>query len=266
MKLKYIFFILYTIFFASAGKSQKINTLKTFDVEGAKQAVAVDNQYFYVIDNRAISKYNKKTGVFVTNWSDNEKLLKHLNSGIVFGDKLYCAHSNYPDCPMASSIEIFDTKTLKHIETHSLGIQYGSATWIDFHNNSWWICFANYTGRGSCNGRDNKWTILVKFDKEWHSTESWIFPADLIERFNGRSNSGGSWGNDGKLYLTGHDAAELYVVSLPERGCTLKFDYTISMGAQGQGFAFDRSISEKTIIYGIKRAESQILVMQLKKQ
>ena len=31
------------------------------------------------------------------------------------------------------------------------------------------------------------------------------------------SNSGGSWGPDGFLYLTGHDPAEIYKMRLPKR-------------------------------------------------
>lgn len=263
MRLNYLLFQICLVCFCVTTKAQSTQLLKTFEVEQAKQAVAVDNDFFYVINNRAISKYAKETGLFVATWNDEEKILKHMNSGIVINNKLYCAHSNYPDCPMASSIEIFDTKTLNHIGNHSLGIQYGSATWIDFYQKSWWICYANYTGRGGCESKDNSWTVLVQYDTNWRSIASWILPPELIERFNGRSNSGGCWSKDGKLYLTGHDAAELYVMSLPTRGFTLKLEKIIPMEAQGQGFAFDQSITDKTVIYGIKRSEKQIVVMKI---
>ena len=45
--------------------------------------------------------------------------------------KIYAAHSNYPDWPMTSSLEIWDAETMKHIGTHSFGIQWGSLTWVD---------------------------------------------------------------------------------------------------------------------------------------
>ena len=243
--------------------AQTISLLKTFDVAGAKQAVAVDRQYFYVINNDAVSKYRKETGKLTAEWHDGQHILKHMNSGVVLNNKLYCAHSNYPDCPMASSIEVFDTRTLQPVETHSFGIQFGSATWIDYYQGSWWVCFAHYTGKGSCEGKDNSWTQLIQFDTAWHPVAGWIFPGELIARFNGRSNSGGAWGDDGKLYVTGHDAKELYVLSLPERASTLKMERILPMEAEGQGIAFDRSIKDKTIIYGIKRAADQVVIMEL---
>jgi ribose 5-phosphate isomerase B len=42
------------------------------------------------------------------------------NAGTVRDGSLYCAHSNFPRVPMASSVEIFDTGTMKHVGTHSL--------------------------------------------------------------------------------------------------------------------------------------------------
>ena len=56
------------------------------------------------------------------------------------------------------------------------------------------------------------------------------------------SNSGGSWGPDGFLYLTGHDLEEVYKVRLPTAGSTLELVTTIPMTVRGQGIAWDRSI------------------------
>lgn len=52
-------------------------------------------------------------------------------------DKLYASASNWPQWPMASSIEVFNADTLKHLATHSFGIQLGSFTWLDRWNGSW---------------------------------------------------------------------------------------------------------------------------------
>ncbi|HEY9342200.1 MAG TPA: hypothetical protein VIQ23_11505, partial [Hanamia sp.] len=107
------------------------------------QGIAVDKGFFYVIANNSIFKYNKKEGRMVGNFEGKrEGFLKHLNSGIVIKNKLYCAHSNFPDSPMASSIEIFDTGTMEHIGSHSFGLFGGSATWIDEKDGYWWVAFA----------------------------------------------------------------------------------------------------------------------------
>jgi len=66
------------------------------------------------------------------------------------------------------------------------------------------------------------------------------------------SNSGGSWGPDGYLYLTGHDPAELYRVRLPKAGSVLEVVDIIPMNIRGQGIAWDRS--QPGVIYGIIRA------------
>jgi hypothetical protein len=81
--------------------------------------------------------------------------------------------------------------------------------------------------------------------------EAWVFPDALVEKFDDMSNSGGSWGPDGKLYVTGHDNAELYVMELPKIGSELKWVGTIPAEIGGQGFAFDHS--QPGVIYGIIR-------------
>jgi hypothetical protein len=69
------------------------------------------------------------------------------------------------------------------------------------------------------------------------------------------SNSGGSWGPDGFLYLTGHDRGELYKVQLPTAGSVLELVATIPMNIRGQGIAWDRS--DPGVLYGIVRATPQ---------
>jgi hypothetical protein len=78
------------------------------------------------------------------------------------------------------------------------------------------------------------------------------------------SNSGGSWGPDGKLYVTGHDNPELYVMELPAFGATLKWVGTIPAEIGGQGFAFDHS--QPGVIYGIirKKDGNEVTVSRLK--
>ena len=260
MKIIKVFLILVSLL--PSAFAQHLGVIKTYVVDEAKQAVATDSLHFYVINNHSILKYNKETGKLISGWNDDEGVIKHLNSGTVIGDKLYCAHSNYPESPMAGSIEIFDVNTMQHIGCHSFGIDIGSPVWIDYHKGSWWIGFAHYTGKGSSEGKDNSWTQVVQYDLQWNKMEAWIFPAEIIQKFNGRSNSGASWGKDNHLYCTGHDEKELYVFSISDRGFTLKLEQIIDMDAEGQGIAWDRAHPGEEILYGIKRSVNQVVVMK----
>jgi hypothetical protein len=234
------------------GKSE---LLERYPIQEARQAVAVDAEAFYAIDNTTIAKYDKKTQALIAKWDGKGTGAIHLDSGVVVDGKLYAAHSNYPAWPMASSIEVFDAATLKHVETHSLGIERGSLTWIDRDaKGQWWGAFANYNRvfDKSPIAYGNKYnTQVVRFDADWRVVEAWVFPDDLVEKFDDMSNSGGSWGPDGKLYVTGHDNAELYVMELPEIGPTLNWVATIPTEIAGQGIAFDHS--EPGVLYGIIR-------------
>jgi hypothetical protein len=77
-------------------------------------------------------------------------------------------------------------------------------------------------------------------------------PKALLDKFEDMSNSGGSWGPDGYLYLSGHDPAEIYRMRLPAAGSVLEHVETIPMNIRGQGIAWDRS--DRGVIYGIIRA------------
>lgn len=255
------FFLLFVLF--KTTQAQQAKEIKRFQLQEVKQGVAVDAVYFYVVNNTSITKHLKTNGQQVAAWKDTTGMLKHLNGGVVIGYTLYCAHSNYPDKPMSSSIELFDVTTFKQIGSHSFGLFPGSATWIDFHKGYWWVAFANYSDKNSDGGRDNRWTTLVKLNSEWQQLESWVFPPALLTSFAPKSTSGGSWGKDGLLYCTGHDKPELYVLKLPERGATLQHLKTIATPSEGQGFAFDRSIKNKWILYGITRNDNFVVVSSL---
>lgn len=250
--------------FSNIGFCQTAKEIKAYKVKAAKQGVAVDKDHFYVINNSTIVKYRKDDGREVSEWNGASEGIKHLNSGNIIGGKLYCANSNFPEQPMAGSVEIFDAATLKHIGTHSFGIGNGSVTWIDEHDGFWWVGFAYYSGKHAVEGKDTRWTSLVKYTKDWEQVESWIYPANIIEKFMPMSNSGGSWSNDGYLYCTGHDKQELYVMKLPESGYTLKHVKTIPVTIHGQGIAIDKTFSNKLIIYGLSdRKESTIVVNEV---
>jgi hypothetical protein len=255
-----LLFLLVVYFLSVLSASGQVKELKRYDVREARQAAAVDRDFFYAINNSTILKYRKSDGRLAAEWDGSVEGIKHLNSGVVIKGKLYCANSNYPDSPMAGSIEIFDTKTLQHIGNHSFGIYTGSVTWIDQWNGYWYVGFAHYTGRGSSEGKDNRWTSVVKFSKKWQRVESWIFPENIIELFANRSNSGAAWGRDGKLYCTGHDNYEIYVMEIPRSGYTLRHVRTIPALTYGQGITFDRSVKDKMVLYGIGQKNENLVI------
>jgi hypothetical protein len=232
------------------------------NIPEANQGVGVDAEYFYAVDDRTIAKYTK-AGNLVAKWEGPATgPIIHLDSATVIDGKIYASHSNYRFFPMTSSIEVWDAKTMKHIGSHSLGIRLGSLTWLDKHDGHWWGTFANYdrTGRNPdgtnstlpYGGKIN--TTLVKFDRDWQVKEGWIFPLDLLSRFADMSNSGGSWGPDGSLYLTGHDPAEVYKIRFPEAGSILEVTQVVPANIRGQGIAWDHS--NPGVLYGIIRATS----------
>jgi hypothetical protein len=236
-------------------------TVKTFKTIEAKQGVAVDKDYFYTVNSTGIGKYSKKTGALILNQKDTTGKIIHLDGGVVIKDKLYCAHSNYPGIPMRSTIEIFSAKDLSHIGSHNFGSNYGSCTWADFFDNSWWTCFAHYDQFRKDTGKGTESTLFVKFDKDWKEKESWTFPPNVISEIRPMSASGGSWGPDGNLYITGHDSAEVYVLKLPESGSVLEYIKTVKIDSRGQGIAWDRSAENR--IYGIIRKDNSVVVSEL---
>ncbi|MGD9738458.1 MAG: cycloisomerase [Bauldia sp.] len=246
-------------------------TVQVWPAEYANQGIGVDDRYFYAVDNEEIGKYDKVTGEMVGAWIDPEGgPAIHFDSAVVVDGLLYASHSNYNGWPMTSSIEVFDTETMEHVDTHSLGIQFGSLTWIDYHDGSFWGTFANYDNAGEAvlGGAEitpygNKLnTQVVRFDENWRVAEAWVIPPAILERFEVMSNSGGSWGPDGNLWLSGHDPAEAYVMQLPEFGSELVWLATVPLEIQGQGIAWDRSADVPTI-YGIMRPDRTVIVSEV---
>lgn len=236
---------------------------RSYDTFDANQAVAVDKKYFYVVDNRKITKHDKATGKPLLQFvADPGGPLIHMDSAVVVGGKLYASHSNYDQSPMESSIEVFDTKTMKHVDTYSFGIYRGSLTWLDRHDGAWWAGFANYDevpdGETEPYGGTYN-TQIVKMDDHFRVVESWNIPKTVLDRFKPMSNSGGSWGPDGRLWLSGHDLGEAYVMKLPSMGPELEWVATVTLpDVEGQGIAWDRS-EHKPKLWAIKRSTSQAL-------
>ena len=234
-------------------------TVASFNVPEANQGIGVDDRFFYAVDNQAIAKYDKQSGARVAVWQGEENgPILHLNSAVLVDGLLYAAHSNYPDWPATSSVEIFDARTLRHVDSYSFGIDRGALTWLDYYQGSWWGAFANYSGLLN---RNNSLTQMVRFDEQWRVVEAWVFPDEILERFGMMSNSGGSWGPDSRLYISGHDQAEVYVMELPQAGSVLRWVGTVPLDIAGQGIAWDRS--QPDMLYGIVRAERRVTASRI---
>lgn len=248
--------LLLTLFTGGAKASEWTHEeIGRFPAAEANQGVAVDDTHFYAITNNRIGKYRRSDGVQVAHW---EGRLKHLNAGIVLDGRLYCAHSNFPDMPERSSVEIWDAATLQHVERHEFENPPGSLTWVDRHDGAWHACFAHYRKTS-----DPAKTRVVKFDAAWKPLAEWRFPAALVERFAGSSSSGGGFGPHGKLYVTGHDARELYVLSLPAGGGEMSWEDTIPISAAGQAFAWDHS--KPGTLFSVQRKTREVIESQVRR-
>jgi hypothetical protein len=152
---------------------------------------------------------------------------------------------------------------MQPIATHSFGIRLGSLTWAVRHRGFWWACFANYNDKGTTPGFDQRWTYFGQFDDAWQMRQSWLFPPSVVATWGQSSSSGGDWGDDGYLYVTGHDAPELYVLRLPRQGVALEHVTTIAVPFEGQGWAWDRSVRGQRVIYGISRQRQEIVAARI---
>jgi hypothetical protein len=228
-------------------------------VPEANQGVGVDERHFYAVNNRTITKYDKATGLLIDTWQGpNSGPIVHLDSAMLMDGKLYAAHSNYPGWPMTSSVEIFDAATLEHVGRHDFGVRWGSLTWMDWHDGHWWMTFANYDqkigpGETPYGGKAN--TVVIQMTEDFEPVRSWTLPKEVLDRFEDMSNSGGSWGPDGFLYLSGHDPAEVYKMTLPQTASELELVEIVPLNIRGQGIAWDRS--QPGVLYGIIRATAQ---------
>lgn len=235
-----------------------------YDAPEAVQGAAADGEHFYAIVNLAIGKYEKMSGELVARWVGSRGgPIQHINSCYVQAAELLCANSNFPDVPMASSIEIFDTKTMQHSKTFSFGMmEEGSLTWFDRLGSGWIAGFAHYDGRGGLDYKDHSFSTIARYDNSWRREGGWMIPQNVIERMKPMAASGGGIGPDGLLYLTGHDRAEMYVLAAPEMGPTLVHIATIAIDAQGQAFAWDKSANDR-IVYSISRPARQVRAFRL---
>jgi len=218
-------------------------SLRSYSAAEADQGVAVDRDHFYAIDNSLIGKYRLSDGVFVARWTGRSRgPIAHINSCHAIDERLICANSNYPEIPMGSSVEQFDTRRMTHAESRSLGLMdEGSLVWIFPYADGWMAGFAHYDrndGRGGTGFKDARYGNVVTLDAQFRRTGGWLLPASVLERMRPHWASGGALGPDGLLYVLGHDRPEFYVLAKPLMGPTLLHVATIAADAPGQAFAF----------------------------
>jgi hypothetical protein len=249
---------------ALAQSGRRAEAIRRIPAVEAGQGVAADERYLYAITNYVIGKYDKRTGERVGGWQcERGQPLIHLDGGVVHDGVLWCSHSNFPGVPMTSSIETWDAATMEHAGSYSFGIRSGSATWIDFYEGFRYVTFAHYRQRVRADesDRDPSWTELIQFDAEWNRRQAWVYPANLIAKLGGFSLSGGVFTREGKMWCSGHDNTEVYVLSFPTGGSTLVWEETIPMPMPGQGIALDPE--DPTLLYGIDRPTKEIVVTRV---
>jgi len=255
-KFSAVLFALFVVFAGLSGQDYHLSG--SFNCPEANQGVAVDDDYFYGIGNRQIAKYTKE-GKFVASWKEEDtNLIRHFDGGIIVDGLLYCSHSNFPEVPMASSIEVFDPLDLTHVRTVSLGIEYGSCTWVVRGDDCWYACFAHYDksdpGAGGEMFHDNSWSQIIQFDGQWRKLQAWIIPKEVLEICKPHSLSGGLF-VDGKFWCTGHDAQELFILEFPPYGMKLRWTGSIKIPIKGQGVALDSD----GFLWGIDRKTKSVI-------
>lgn len=259
--------LLTSVTLASAAMAQTMTqsmagpVLHSLAADEARQGVVSDGTHVYAIDNARIGKYAIADGRRLGGWEGPRALFPHINGCSLYAGRLYCAASNSPAVPMASAVEVFDPAAMTHLATIALGPGIGSLTWVERRGDSWWAGFANYDGKGGEPGRDHRYTTVVRYDSEWRRQEAWLLPQTVLERMAPMSNSGGAWGDDGLLYLTGHDRPELYVLALPKAGATLELVATITIPFEGQAIAWDPA--EKRLLWGISRKNHKAIAVKI---
>jgi hypothetical protein len=245
--------------------SWKHEELRRFPANEANQGVSVDAEFFYAITNSEIGKYRKDNGDRVGGWKGEKGgPIVHLNAGLVRGGKLYCAHSNYPHVPATSTLETFDTAMMEHVDTHSFGVAPGSLTWVDLRDGKCFACFAHYAKDRPTTGRGPEYTEIVRFDDRFRRESAWVLPRAVLDVFGGSSSSGGAFGPDGNLFITGHDAPTLFVLRKPKMGATLELLTTIPISAHGQAFAWDPT--DGNVLYSISRPTREVIVSRITKK
>ena len=238
----------------------RLDLVRAWSAKEANQGVAVDAEHFYAIDDKALGKYEKATGRKVAEWvAPKASGIIHMNAGVVVGGVLMVAHSNFPSKPDRDTLEMFDAATLRPIGRREFADPPGSLTWVIPYTSGWLACFAHYKPAS-----DPAKSRLVRYDAGWKPLAEWTFPPELVARFGRFSSSGGGMGVDGRVWVSGHDAKELYRLSLPPGGGEARWEGTTRFVSAGQAFAWDPT--RPLELYSIQRKTKEVIVSRLTEQ
>ena len=242
---------------------QDASLIRAYEAPEARQGVAVDARYFYAVVNTVIGKYDKETGERIARWAGPRGgLISHLNACFAERDALWCANSNFPETPMASSVEVFNSADLSHRFSHSLGIMdEGSLTFIERYGRGWLAGFAHYDTDGGLTYKDAAFAGIVFFDSDWRRTGGYALPKSVLENMAPQAASGGAIGPDGLLYVFGHSKPEMYVLAKPAMGPALIHVATISIDARGQAFDWDES--QDRVLFAIDRPTGTVRAFEM---
>lgn len=252
-----------------AQPSPRFETMARFTTPAARQGVCADADSVFVVDDRLIVRFDKRTQQEVARFeSPRGGPIIHMNSLSLHEGRLYAAHSNYPEDPMLSSLEIFDAATLRHMVSHSFGLMPGSLTTWEWHDGAWWAVWASYTGVGPTRRPygNTLWTHMTRHAPDLRPTGGWSFPLDVLTSAEPMSISGASWGPglDGTapmLWCTGHDHKEAYALRLPRQGMRLERVATLPIEAEGQAIAWDKG--EPGVLWQIIRSSRTVVAQRL---
>lgn len=256
---------------ARAQAGPRFEAVARFTTPAARQGVCADAGFVYVVDDRQIVKFAKDGFREVARFdSPREGPIIHMNSLSLHEGRVYAAHSNYPEDPMLSSVEMFDTATLRPAGSHSFGLQLGQLTTFEWHEGAWWAVWANYSrvfGRNQRPYGNTHWTHITRLAPDMRQTAGWSFPSDVLTRAEPMSISGASWGpglpgHPGPLlWCTGHDHKEVYALRLPRQGMRLERLATLPVEAEGQAIAWDKA--DPTLLWMIVRSRREVVAMRL---
>jgi hypothetical protein len=238
--------------------------LRRIDVPEPAVGVAVDDEHVYAIHARAISKLKKDTGRVEIVWrAPKSQPHIRLSSGVVYDGKLHAALANVPAHPRANSVEIWDTATMRHVASHSLGIDDMTLAWIDRRGDDWWACFGPGPSEPSHAGplRDVRWSSLVRFDDQWRRTGGWTLPAELLSRLPLEGLGGGLASGDTRFWCTAPGNADVHLLGLPNAGSALRLIATYRAPVAGPGLAVDPI--ERDVFYRVDAERQQIVAFRL---
>ncbi|MDE8650901.1 hypothetical protein [Novosphingobium album (ex Liu et al. 2023)] len=234
---------------------------RTLAAEEARQGVASDGAHIYAIDNSRITRYALDSGARVAEFSGDPHAFPHINSCTVAAAELVCAASNYPAVPQTGTVEFFDAASLRHLRSVALPANPGSFTALIRRDGRWWASFAQYDGKGGVPGKDHRDTLIAELDGNFAVTRRWTLPASVLARIAPRSVSGLGWGADGRLYASGHDKPEVYVLEVPAHGTVLRHVATIATATFGQAIDFDPA--QPGLLWSIDRQSRTVVASRI---